>query len=207
MILLNCAKNLLNVEVVKTVFIIFGKMIFMKNIYLSWLVILLANNFKAQSQLWGAASGAAECGIGSIFSIVPGNTNFASNVYLPSDYAGQNPIIELTQCSNGKLLGTTQFGGKYGSGVIFEYDPSNNTYIKKFDFDGPNGAYPHGNLVAGTNGKYYGVCYNGGTSNAGVIYEYDASTSTCIKKFDFISSTGANPGKKWYWGVMASYTE
>jgi len=32
----------------------------------------------------------------------------------------------------------TTYGGQYYKGVLFEYDPSANTFTKKFDFDGVN---------------------------------------------------------------------
>ncbi|MBL0072025.1 MAG: hypothetical protein IPP34_09530 [Bacteroidetes bacterium] len=43
------------------------------------------------------------------------------------------------------------------------------------------------------NGKYYGVTYEGGIYNVGVIYEYDYLTNIFQKKFDFSVTDGKNP--------------
>lgn len=50
------------------------------------------------------------------------------------------PTTTLALSPNGKLYGSTLFGGTNNRGVLFEYDPVLNTLIKKQDFTGANGA-------------------------------------------------------------------
>ncbi len=79
----------------------------------------------------------------------------------------------------GKFYGMTGYGGSSDVGVLFEYDPAGGgTYTVRHHFDGANGANPLGSLIA-SGGKFYGMTYGGGSSDGGVIFEYDpAGTGT-----------------------------
>ncbi len=102
---------------------------------------------------------------------------------------GREPYGSLILANNGKLYGMTWYGGANSMGVLFEYDPSTNTYAKKLDFNGSaNGSKPQGSLMKASNGKLYGMTYEGGTNNYGVLFEYDAATSIYTKKLDFNGS-------------------
>jgi uncharacterized repeat protein (TIGR03803 family) len=107
---------------------------------------------------------------------------------------GSMPQGNLIQTSNGKLYGMTNLGGVNNNGVIFEYDINTGAYIKKIDFIAATGSNPGTELIEATNGKLYGMTTNGGINNYGVIFEYDITTNTYLKKFDFNgSSNGGNP--------------
>ena len=75
---------------------------------------------------------------------------------------GANPWGSLMQASNGKLYGMTYRGGASNFGVIFEYDPSSDIFIKKLDFIGVNGASPlHTTLIqVGGSAPPVAVCKN-----------------------------------------------
>lgn len=93
--------------------------------------------------------------------------------------------------ANGKLYGTTTSGGKFNGGVLYEFDPITTAYIKRYDFTFDSGYYPHSNLIFASNGKLYGTTSGGGSSDVGVLFEFDLTTHTVIKKFDFnVSLTG-----------------
>jgi len=114
---------------------------------------------------------------------------------LDSTNSGLHPYGGLTLASNGLLYGLVYQGGDSNLGVLFEYDPSTNILTKRVDFDGvSNGSYPYGNLIEASNGKLYGVNFEGGTSNDGTLFEYNTTTNMLTKLVDFNSSTvGANP--------------
>ena len=124
--------------------------------------------------------------------------NISSNAFTKkvdfNDVNGRSPTGDLTKGTNGRLYGLSRYGGKNGTGVLFEYDPSTNVFIKKFDFDDSiHGGQPYGTLLSAANGKMYGLTYQGGISNAGIIFEYDFSTNELIKKHDFNGFTGNHP--------------
>ncbi len=105
---------------------------------------------------------------------------------------GQEPYGSLTACSNWKLYGMTRNGGNDNYGVLFEYDPFNDTLIKKVDFADSIGILTEGSLLEASNGKLYGMTNMGGTHDGGVLFEYNPITSSYAKKIDF---TGATNGR------------
>ena len=123
--------------------------------------------------------------------------DYTTNIYTKkidfSSSNGSNPLGTLLQASNSKLYGVTYQGGANSLGVLFEYDISTNTYVKKLDFSGANGSNPYGSLMQASNGKLYGMTNTGGINNVGVIFEYDNTSSTYTKKIDMSTANGANP--------------
>ena len=97
------------------------------------------------------------------------------------------------QASDGKLYGMTVSGGSGSCGVVFSFDPVSSTYTKLKDFDNTNGANPYGNLMQASDGKLYGMTHDGGSSDLGVIFSFDPSTSTYTKLIDYNGANGANP--------------
>jgi uncharacterized repeat protein (TIGR03803 family) len=98
---------------------------------------------------------------------------------------GRNPGGNLTLSNNGKMYGTTQLGGKYDLGVLFEYDPVINKLTKRLDFERTaNGSYPC-DLTASSDGKLYGLTRSGGTKGHGVLFEFNPNNNTFVKKIDF----------------------
>lgn len=110
----------------------------------------------------------------------------------PSDDGGK-PQASLLYASNGKLYGTTEFGGSYDMGILFSTDLTTGAVTKLVDFDGSNGAQPKGGLVEHPNGKIYGTTYVGGLLDKGCIFEFDTASNTLINVQDLSNTTGANP--------------
>ena len=90
---------------------------------------------------------------------------------------------------NGKIYGVCYqgpqeiFGTPYG--CLWQFDPSTNTYTRKFLFNNlnnaANGRAPVSAPVA-YNGKLYGTTNNGGAGDVGVLYEFDPATDAYTKK-------------------------
>lgn len=109
---------------------------------------------------------------------------------------GCNPDNNLIQAANGNLYGTLSYSGSYDLGVLFEFDLATNTYSKKIDFDGMNlGTYPNGVLIEITDNVLIGITTYGGTNDLGVLFEYNITTNTYLKKYEFIDGeNGSVPG-------------
>ncbi|HMG92353.1 MAG TPA: choice-of-anchor tandem repeat GloVer-containing protein, partial [Chryseolinea sp.] len=106
---------------------------------------------------------------------------------------GTNPASGMTRALNGKLYGVTRFGGDLNSGVVFEYDPSTNQYVKKASFGTAMGS-PIGRLVQLPDGNFYGVTEFGGNNSSGTLFQFDPATNNIIKKIDFAgTSNGSYP--------------
>lgn len=96
--------------------------------------------------------------------------------------------------NNGKLYGTTTYGGNKDQGVLFQFDPLTSTFELKAEFDSLNGSYPSGELIQLSDGKIYGLARQGGAKDDGVLFQFDPVTSKCIKKIAFENkSTGSYP--------------
>ncbi len=177
--------------------------------YVQYTQLCEANNGK----IYGLASGCGTHFTGVLFEYDPSTSIYTKKIDFKDTTMGSNPNGSLIKATNGKLYGMTLHGGSKNDGVLFEYDPSANTYTKKFDFDAKStGCNPYGSLVEATNGKLYGMTFSGGTEYYGVLFEYDLNTSIYTKKIDFDGTdkgrfpTGtllqANNGK--LYGVTAS---
>lgn len=98
-----------------------------------------------------------------------------------------------------ELWGMTANGGA-GLGVIFKTDGSGDNEVVEYSFpissfgQGINGGNPEGSLLRASDDMLYGMTLVGGTSNAGVIFQFNPCTHVFTKKLDFVGvSNGSNP--------------
>ena len=127
---------------------------------------------------------------------------------------GNFPQSRVTIGPDGNLYGTTVTGGGEGScfysgsgcGTVFQLKasatvpksalaPLEETVLYRFT-GGNDGGQPQGNVVFDQSGNIYGVTYQGGTTNAGVIYQLSPSgggwTETVLYSAQN-NGDGANP--------------
>ena len=140
---------------------------------------------------------------GTIFRINP-NTNVFTVVYpFPAGYfeLGRAVRGQLVEGVPNKLYGTTQGGGLYDNGVLFEYNTLTNTYTKKIDFEINTTDRSPSPLTKGDNGKLYGIMDQGPgtnpqdpTQNFGSLFEYTIATNTftTLHVFDYQNSPVSN---------------
>ena len=143
----------------------------------------LATNGK----LYGTTENGGANGSGVLYEFDPATNTYSVKVNFIK-VLGNYPISALTLGSNGKLYGTTLTGGSSSSdrGVIFEYDPSTNTYTKLYIYTGgTDGSFAWASVAEGLDGKLYGTMPDGGTSDLGHLYSFDLSTSTYSRVYDF----------------------
>jgi uncharacterized repeat protein (TIGR03803 family) len=89
---------------------------------------------------------------------------------------GQGPRAGLIQDTDGKLYGTTFFGGAYGWGTVFQLSPSGDgnwqeTVLHSFNLDGTDGAYPWSSMIFDPSGNLYGTTTGGGTDGRGTVFQ------------------------------------
>jgi len=138
------------------------------------------------SEFYGITAGGGEYNVGTIFKTDENGENLKVIKDFTIDIEGTYPTGYLCKAKNGKLYGMTTEGGLNNGGVIFEWDPITNTYIKKLDFNwSEKGGAPEGNLLFTNNGKLYGMTSAGGANYYGVIFEWDPLTDVFTKKYDF----------------------
>lgn len=156
---------------------------YFRNLLTALLLGILSTGASAQGihQLWGMTTTYGPLGKGAIF-----RTNFNGQVISaehPFDDArpGTNGCNELTEY-NGEFFATAFVGG-FGNvpQALMKWNPSTNIYTVLHRFEETE-AIPNGRIYVFDN-KIYGVTSDGGTADAGVIYEYDLATNVfTIKK-------------------------
>ncbi len=146
-------------------------------------------------KFYGLVPGGGILEEGVLFEYDPVNHTYISKIEFNINTIGGVPEGSLVKSNNGKLYGMTTKGGSSNNGVLFEYDPINNTYTIKVNFDGVSkGSEPHGTLTAWINDKLYGMTHLGGTYGKGVLFEYDPANDIFTKKLDFDgTSKGSEP--------------
>ncbi len=131
-----------------------------------------------------SAGGANDAGVLFEYDII--TNSYTKKIDFGSANTGSFPYGSLIQANNGKMYGMTGEGGLHDSGILFEYNITNNAFVKKIDFDSVGrGRYPHGSLLQANNGRLYGMTFAGGANDAGVLFEYDIVTNVLTKKIDF----------------------
>ena len=128
---------------------------------------------------------------GTVFKMTPGGalTTLYSFCSQPNCADGHEPIGGLVQGADGNFYGTTYLGGATNYGTIFAITPSG-SLSKLYDFcsqsNCADGAYPYAGLTLASDGDFYGVTKEGGsTSNCtagsggcGIAFKFQVSEDT-----------------------------
>ena len=137
---------------------------------------------QSATEWYGIAEEGGTAGEGVIFTFNPATNAYIKKYDFEGGVQGGSPNVPLIKAANGKIYGTALKGAADppnfpgGSGIIFEYDPTNSTYQKKLDFRYGNGS----SALVGMNGilklkaaneKLYGISRWG-------VFEYDVTANT-----------------------------
>ncbi len=107
---------------------------------------------------------------------------------------GTYPRGGIIKANNGKYYGLTSSGGVNNDGVLFEYNPITNNYIKRHEFSSStSGSAPISTLTQAANGNIYGFTSSGGVNGGGVIFKYNPIDSAYTKLHDFANASGISP--------------
>jgi uncharacterized repeat protein (TIGR03803 family) len=133
-----------------------------------------ASLLELNGKLYGTTSlgGAYNCstnhkGCGTVFSIPPegGMENVLLSFNGADGYFPTASLIEL----NGRLYGTTLYGGAYNDGTVFSITPSGKEKVLHSFGAGSDGKQPFAGLLD-VNGTLYGTTSSGGTYNNGTVF-------------------------------------
>lgn len=154
----------------------------------------------ATGDLWGTTSGGGGFSLGVVFRMTfSGNTWSQSFLYSFAGADGAHPYSAVTLDTFGDVFGTTKAGGPActfltaGCGVVFEFQPSGNSFVENtiYDFTGGlDGAAPVADLTlaldANGNPYLYGTASEAGTiggtcptAGCGTAFELCGIGSSC----------------------------
>jgi uncharacterized repeat protein (TIGR03803 family) len=141
------------------------------------------------------------CACGTVFELSPGSdgTWSKSLVYTFTGANGISPYGGLTFDSQGNLYGTTEAGGQFGLGTVFELVPGSNgawTETVLYSFKGePDGQLPLGGAVIFDEaGNLYGMTPSGGAHGWGTVFELVSGSNGTWTENILHSFTGGNDG-------------
>ncbi len=132
--------------------------------------------------LYGTTEQGGAYGLGTVFQLSPPvKTHGAWTETLLYSFGSQsadgaNPYDSLVIDTEGNLYGTTNAGGAYSLGTVFELSPEKGggwTEKLIYGFAGaPNdGSLPYAGLIMDKKGNLYGTTQTGGANNVGTVFE------------------------------------
>ena len=80
----------------------------------------------------------------------------------------------------GNLYGTTEFGGAYGYGTVYELSPNGSGWSEKIVYsfqDGQDGGEPYAGVILDHSGNLYGATTIGGSGAGGTVFELSPAGS------------------------------
>jgi len=105
---------------------------------------------------------------------------------------GSGPLGNLLLDANGNVYGTTQYGGIFGYGAVFEVDASGTETLLHNFTGNKDGGYPWAGLIQDASGNLYSTTAGGGEGGNGTIFRLDAEARETVL-WDFTGSDGAGP--------------
>jgi uncharacterized repeat protein (TIGR03803 family) len=138
--------------------------------------------FDAAGDLYGTA-GASDFHLGfngAVFELTPmqggGWMEHVLHQFLINGMDGEIPDATLVFDTAGNLYGTTEVGGTYGGGTVFELMPAQGgtwteRVLHSFNRNDTGGYQPSAGVVLDAAGNLYGTTPVGGAENCGTVYE------------------------------------
>ncbi len=146
--------------------------------------------FDAAGNLYGTAFGGGlvnqncPAGCGLVYELEPSNGGWIGKVlysFTGTQNDGASPWAGVISDQSGNLYGTTEFGGAYGYGTVFELIPSGSGWTEKvlysFQNNAQDGGLPYAGLIFDGAGNLYGATTNGGAGGGGTVFELTPSGS------------------------------
>jgi len=123
----------------------------------------------ANGNLYGTTAQGGKYTYGVIFKVTPSGEGIVLHNFNGAD--GADPSLAGVWLSKqGNLYGTTEGGGGFNAGVVFELAPSGTETVLHY-FDGSHGGSPFGGVIRDGNGNLYGTTAYGGPSNKGTVFK------------------------------------
>ena len=135
--------------------------------------------FDAAGNLYGTAYYGGAYSSGTVFELTPQAGGTWTEQVLHSFGNGTDasaPFSGLTFDTAGNLYGTTEIGGAYSAGAVYELSPQagggwTEKVVYSFANNGTDGTSPRAGVIFDATGNLYGTTYAGGTYNLGILFE------------------------------------
>jgi uncharacterized repeat protein (TIGR03803 family) len=143
----------------------------------------------ASGNLYGTTSIGGVNGVGTVFEIAAGSAGLTTLAAF-NGTNGAQPYGGVTLDAAGNLFGTTDKGGTYNDGTVFEIAKGSNAVTTLVTFNGANGQYPYAGLTPDSSGNLCGTTLEGGPNGGGAIFEIVHGSTTLTPIASVNSSSG-----------------
>jgi uncharacterized repeat protein (TIGR03803 family) len=143
--------------------------------------------------LYGLTNSGGASNKGSLFKYDTLTNTYTDLLNFTASY-GNYPDGNLIKTNSSKVYGLAFDWGTNFNGTVFYYSIPTASFNPFCSPNGTNGINPTGSLVMAKNGFLYGVTYQGGINNAGVIFKVDTASNAYTKIYDF-GPNGKNPAR------------
>lgn len=156
----------------------------------------------ANGDLFGVTVDGGPSNIGTVFKLTPSHGRYVESVIHGFGSArndGAGPYGGLVADANGGLYGTTNYGGKFNMGTVFELVPAGSIYTEHILHSfrgGSDGAGPTSSVTMAQNGVIYGDTASGGTSGCGTVFRLTPFRAGYLEKvvYNFKCFSGGGDG-------------
>jgi uncharacterized repeat protein (TIGR03803 family) len=149
-----------------------------------------ASPIAVNGKLYGTTQYGGTANAGTVFEVNPTGEPAQRVVLNFQGVSGANPFAALLAI-DGKLYGTTYWGGAHNAGTVFSVNPVTGAKRVLHSFKGPDGKHPLAGLIE-LNGALYGTTYWGGAHNAGSVFEVRLSGEERVV-YSFKGDEGKHP--------------
>jgi uncharacterized repeat protein (TIGR03803 family) len=160
-----------------------------------------AGNFYGTTALGGTCPGWNQYGCGVVFELSPNGSGGWKQTVLHTFAAppdGANPLFSPAIFDkSGNLYGTTQWGGAFNVGTVFELSPVGASWTVNILYSftgGADGGHPAAGLILDEAGNLYGTGQTGGANAQGTVFKVAPSgAETLLYTFGSQSGDGSYP--------------
>ncbi len=138
--------------------------------------------------LYGTSPSGGRYGYGAVVEVTLTSGTWTETVLHSFNLDSQDgitPVASLVLDGSGNLYGTTEYGGIYTDGTVFELTPNNGTWAESVLHSfghAKDGATPLAGLILDSAGDLYGTTANGGVAGAGTVFELMPNGGTWTEK-------------------------
>jgi uncharacterized repeat protein (TIGR03803 family) len=156
--------------------------------------------FDQSGHLYGTTSRGGSTQQGTVYKLTSSNGSWTESILhsFTGGLDGGQPAAGVIFNSAGQLFGTTQSGGAFGHGLVFQLASGQSGWLESAVYSFLNltdGANPVGGLVFDSSGNLYGSTSSGG-NGGGAIFELTPLLSgiwTMTVLYDFTGQAGGGP--------------
>jgi len=145
----------------------------------------------SHGNLYGTTQEGGQKGFGTIFKLDAGGTETVLYSFTGYPKDGEYPIAALIRDNHGNLYGTTEIGGRFNNGTIFELDESGNESVIFSPKGNRGGGYLFGGVVRDNQGNFYGTAAYGG-DGVGTVFKVSPEGAETVL-YTFTGGDGAYP--------------